>query len=84
MEVEPDLTIEVLKQKIQEQHEYPAESQQLVAYGKVLSDHAKTLTEYSIKDGDFIVVMIKKAKPAPKAQTAPKAEAPKAEEPKPV
>lgn len=38
----------------------PAESQNLVAYGKVLAEASKTVTEYNIKDGDFIVVMVKK------------------------
>lgn len=38
----------------------PAESQNLVAYGKVLAEAGKTVTEYNIKDGDFIVVMVKK------------------------
>jgi len=38
MEVEPDMTIEVLKAKIAEQHNMPADSQNLVAYGKVLSE----------------------------------------------
>jgi hypothetical protein len=38
----------------------PAESQNLVAYGKVLAEATKTVTEYNIKDGDFIVVMVKK------------------------
>jgi len=50
-----------------------------VAYGKVLSDHTKTLLEYSIKDGDFIVVMIKK-KVAAKSKPKPV----EAEVPQPV
>ena len=40
----------------------PAESQQLVAYGKVLQEAEKTLGEYNIKDGDFLVVMVKKVR----------------------
>lgn len=64
----------------------PAESQNLVAYGKVLAEASKTVTEYNIKDGDFIVVMVKKAKPVKKEVPKPTApvEQPKAEEPKPV
>lgn len=50
----------------------------------MLAESGKSVTEYNIKDGDFIVVMIKKAKPAPKAKAAEpekKAEEPKASEP---
>lgn len=32
----------------------------LIAYGKVMEDNEKTLKEYSIKDGDFLVVMLTK------------------------
>ena len=32
----------------------------LIAYGKVMDDNSKTLKDYSLKDGDFLVVMISK------------------------
>lgn len=32
----------------------------LIAYGKILEDGTKKVTEYGIKEGDFIVVMIQK------------------------
>jgi hypothetical protein len=32
----------------------------LIAYGKVMEDNEKSLKEYAIKDGDFLVVMIAK------------------------
>lgn len=38
----------------------PADSQKLIAYGKVLEDDSKTLKDYSIKEGDFLVVMVSK------------------------
>jgi Ubiquitin family len=38
----------------------PADSQKLIAYGKVLEDDNKTLKDYSIKEGDFLVVMVSK------------------------
>lgn len=79
MEVEPEISIETLKQQIETQHEFPADAQQLVAYGKVLAEPAKTLTEYNIKDGDFIVCMIKK-KTAPKKAAQPVPAEPKKEE----
>jgi len=41
-----------------------------VAYGKVLGEGQKPIGFYGLKDGDFVVVMIKKAKPAPKEKPA--------------
>lgn len=32
----------------------------LIAYGKVMEDDNKSLKDYSIKEGDFLVVMISK------------------------
>lgn len=32
----------------------------LIAYGKVLEDDNKSLKDYSIKEGDFLVVMVAK------------------------
>lgn len=32
----------------------------LIAYGKVMEDDNKTLKDYQIKEGDFLVVMISK------------------------
>jgi hypothetical protein len=32
----------------------------LIAYGKVMEDNDKSIKEYSIKEGDFLVVMIAK------------------------
>ena len=37
-----------------------ADSMKLIAYGKVLEDDAKSLKDYAIKEGDFLVVMIAK------------------------
>lgn len=56
----------------------PADSQTLIAYGKKLDDNSKTLAEYNIKEGDFLVIMIAKAKPVAKPEDA------KQEEPKSV
>ena len=36
----------------------PAESQKLIAYGKVMDDLDKTLKDYKIQEGGFIVVMV--------------------------
>ena len=43
----------------------------LIAYGKVMDSDTKTLKDHSLKDGDFIVCMVTKAKPAPKQQPKP-------------
>lgn len=56
----------------------PVESQKLILMGKQLDDDAKTVTDYNIKEGDFIVLFVTKAKPAAKPEEV------KAEEPKPV
>ena len=37
-----------------------ADSMKLIAYGKVLEDDTKSLKDYAIKEGDFLVVMIAK------------------------
>jgi co-chaperonin GroES (HSP10) len=50
----------VTKDKIQAEHQMPADQMKLIAYGKVMEDDNKTLKEYSIKEGDFLVVMISK------------------------
>jgi D-Tyr-tRNAtyr deacylase len=49
-----------VKLKIQNEHQMQADLMKLIAYGKVMEDDAKTLKEYSIKEGDFIVVMVSK------------------------
>jgi hypothetical protein len=48
------------KEKIEEEHKMPADQQKLIAYGKVLEEESKTLKDYSIKEGDFLVVMVSK------------------------
>ena len=48
----------------------------LIAYGKVLDSDEKTAGDFNIKENDFIVAMVQKARPPPKA----KVEEPKKEE----
>lgn len=43
-----------------------ADLQKLIAYGKVMDDMTKTLKDYALKEGDFVVVMVSKAKPVAK------------------
>ena len=35
-----------------------ADMLKLIAYGKVMEDDTKSLKDYSIKEGDFLVVMV--------------------------
>ena len=49
-----------MKEKIEEEHKMQADLMKLIAYGKVMDDDNKSLEAYSIKEGDFIVVMISK------------------------
>ena len=68
-----------MKEQIEKDHEMKADSLKLIAYGKVLDSDDKKVTEYNIKEGDFIVAMVQKAKPAPKPK--PAEEVKKEEEP---
>ena len=54
------LQIAELKEKIAQELSTPADSQKLIAYGKQLEDNNKTLKEYNIKEGDFIVLFVTK------------------------
>lgn len=42
-----------------------ADTLKLIAYGKVLEIGEKSLKEYALKEGDFIVAMTQKIKPKP-------------------
>lgn len=66
LDIEPEWTIKKVKEEIEKVHELKAETLKLIAYGKVLEDDEKTTVDYSIKENDFIVAMVQKAKPAPK------------------
>lgn len=46
-----------MKAKIAEVHGMPAETQKLIAYGKVMDDGEKTVSDYKIVENGFIVVM---------------------------
>lgn len=63
VEVDPEMTVGNLKQLIMDTHGHPAETQKLIAYGKVMDDDAKTMTQYSVQENGFIVLMTQKARP---------------------
>jgi hypothetical protein len=52
--------VQAVKNQIQTEHNLPADQMKLIAYGKVMEDNDKSLKDYSIKEGDFLVVMIAK------------------------
>lgn len=60
-----------------------ADLQKLIAYGKVMDDQTKTLKDYALKEGDFVVVMVSKAKPVAKTQPEDQKTEPKKEDEKP-
>jgi len=57
-----------------------ADTLKLIAYGKVLDGDDKPASDFNIKEGDFVVAMVQKAKPAPKKAPEPKPEDAKKEE----
>lgn len=70
IDIEGSDTVKQVKEKIQEEQKIEVEAQKLVCVGKVMADD-KTVEEYKLKDGDFIVVMV--SKPKPKKEKKPDA-----------
>lgn len=60
LEVAETDTLGDIKNKISEQMKVDPANQKLIHYGKVMTDDAKKLTEYGVKDKDFLVLMITK------------------------
>ena len=75
IEIDPSASVGEIKVKIEEEHQLKADTLKLIAYGKVLQSDEQKASEYNLKDGDFIVAMVQKAKPAPKPKAAPKDDA---------
>jgi len=68
LQVESTLTVDKLKDLIEEKHQHPKAQQVLIFSGKILSGE-QTLESYNIKENDFLVLMIKK--PAATATAKP-------------
>lgn len=49
-----------MKEKIAVEHKMQADMMKIIAYGKVMDDDSKNLKDCSIKEGDFLVVMVSK------------------------
>lgn len=58
LEVDPSWTIKQIKDQIEKEHDLKADTLKLIAYGKVLEPDEKLASEYSLKEGDFIVAMV--------------------------
>lgn len=61
LEIDPTQTVGEIKQKIQEEQKIAVETQKLVCVGKVMQDD-KTIEEYQLKEGGFLVLMTMKPK----------------------
>jgi UV excision repair protein RAD23 len=59
--VEPSDTVKQVKERIEEEQKIAVDTQKLVAIGKVMADD-KTIDDYKLKEGDFIVIMVSKPK----------------------
>nr|XP_046248300.1 RAD23 homolog A, nucleotide excision repair protein b isoform X2 [Scatophagus argus] len=75
IEIDPELTVEALKMKIEEDRgkdTFPAVGQKLIYAGKILNDDTP-LKEYKIDEKNFVVVMVTKAaaQPPPQPTAAP-------------
>ena len=82
LDIDPSWTIRQVKEQIEKEHQLKAESLKLIAYGKVLDKDESPASEYNIKEGDFIVAMVQKAKAVKKpVEDAKKEEEVKKEEP---
>ncbi|KAK6429713.1 UV excision repair protein rad23 [Oleoguttula sp. CCFEE 5521] len=80
LDAEATDTIASLKSKISSEKGWEPSSQKLIYSGKILQDD-NTVESYKIEEKGFIVCMIAKPKPAPKAAAAPPATPAKAAEP---
>ncbi|XP_059197660.1 RAD23 homolog A, nucleotide excision repair protein b isoform X2 [Centropristis striata] len=70
IEIDPELTVEALKEKIEKDRgkdAFPAAGQKLIYAGKILNDDIP-LKEYKIDEKNFVVVMVTKPKQAPPPQ----------------
>ena len=80
IEVEAEDSVSQIKKVIEDSHQMAADTLKLIAYGKVLDSDDKKASEYNLKEGDFIVAMVQKAKPKPKPKAAADDEKKKKEE----
>ena len=88
IECEESDTVKSVKEKIEEtkantDQEMPVEAQKLIALGKIM-ENEKTLADYKVKEGSFLVVMVTKPKKPKKPKEEPKPAEPAASDPVPM
>lgn len=72
MEIDPEITVKVLKERIEKEKgadSYAVASQKLIYAGKIMADD-DTINKYNIDEKKFVVVMVTKCKPAGSASTS--------------
>jgi UV excision repair protein RAD23 len=69
LQIEPSMTVAEVKQLIASQHGHDPALQKLISSGRILED-PKAMSEYSVNEGDTIVIMVSKPKPTAQAQPA--------------
>ena len=85
IEIEESNTVRQIKEKIETEHSIgSADSLKLIRQGKVLDSDDKTANEVGLAEGDFIVAMVQKAKPAAKPKPEEKKEEVKQPDPVPA
>jgi len=57
LEIDDTATVAECKQKIEAEHSMPADKLKLISVGKVLQEQEKTLADYGVKEGGFLIVM---------------------------
>ncbi|KAL6075626.1 UV excision repair protein rad23 [Balamuthia mandrillaris] len=72
LEVPAEATVADVKKQIESSQKHPAAWQKLIFAGKILNDTSK-LNEFSIKEGDFLVLMVREPKGAAAKPAAPTA-----------
>jgi UV excision repair protein RAD23 len=60
LEVNDTDTLADIKRKIFETLNIDVSNQKLIHYGKVMTEDGKKLTDYGVKDKDFLVLMVTK------------------------
>ena len=58
LEIDSTWTVRQVKDQIEKEHDLKADTLKLIAYGKVLDKDESAVTEYKVKEGDFIVAMV--------------------------
>lgn len=83
IEIDPSMTVADVKQLISSQLGHEPALQKLISSGKILED-GRTIAEYSINDGDTLVLMVNKPKPVAATQPPRPVPQPQSQPPAPM